>query len=83
MKLPARKFAGALWIGAAIVMISLWGDIAIMTYIGNVSAGQYALELVFVIFVGTIANAGLLVAFGAVIYVLGEVRDRMIGSTTE
>jgi hypothetical protein len=83
MKLAARKFATILWASAVIVAVSLWADAALTPFPGYGPPEQYAQMLVLVTFAYTIAGAGLLVAFGAVIYVLGEIRDRVVDSARE
>jgi hypothetical protein len=75
MKLPARTFAVALWIAAAILIIAQE-----LTYFVPVY-GQHPVPMDARSFLISLVNAlvygGGLVAFGGGIYLLGEIRDQL------
>lgn len=86
MRLPARKFAIALWLGAAIVLLNQWVQFPrVLQAAHNAHANNMAeahailswdrLFLSTVLF--SVIYAGGLFCLGAAIWILGEIRDRL------
>lgn len=75
MKLSARKFAMALWIAAAILIVAQQ-----LTYLAPLY-GQHLVpmdtRLFLISLVNALVYAGGLAAFGAGIHLLGEIRDQL------
>jgi hypothetical protein len=73
MKLNANKFAVAIWIAAATsVVCQLIADFYLTSTPMDISAGRLLMVLLY-----SLLNPALLAALGAVVYLLGEVRDRL------
>ena len=69
MKLDTRKFAIGFWVAGALLMV---GQQASMHGVFN---GPFALEIVTLL--NGLASAAFLFGLGAIIHLLGEVRDRL------
>ena len=74
MKLSARKFAVAIWVVAAMtVVIQVLPYVNLMNASSHMDTGRIVLYLVnALVFPGSF-----LAALGAVVYLLGEIRDRL------
>jgi membrane protein DedA with SNARE-associated domain len=71
MKLNAKKFAIAIWMGAAVsVATQLIADFYLSSI--PIDAGRLLMALLY-----SLLNPALLAALGAVVYLLGEIRDRL------
>ena len=78
MRFPARKFAVFLWVGAAIVLASIWLD---MSLLFSSPPGLTANESLQILLKGavvpTIIDMSILIGAGAIIWLLGDIRDRL------
>jgi len=74
MRVSAQAFAIFLWLVAAFVFIERW-----VSYLWNGQTGNGWVLLA--ILVGNLASVGSLAGLGAVIHLLGEIRDQFASAT--
>jgi hypothetical protein len=78
MRFAARKFAAFLWVGAAIVAASIWLNVSLVLAPPNaLSAGENLQGLLTAAVWPTITNVGFLIGLGAIVWLLGDIRDRL------
>jgi hypothetical protein len=76
MRLPGRRFAIALWIIAAFLIVA-----QILTYFGpqtGVRFGPMSLWVGLLPLINTLVYAAALVGLGAAVWLLGEIRDQLL-----
>ncbi len=77
MRLAARKFAVLLWVGAVILAIQIWYSFTRSSVPINVPVSEFRLRLIVGDFAWTVFYSGGFFILGAIIWLLGDIRDRL------
>lgn len=77
MKLSAVGLAKALWIAAAVLVIAEWIPVLTMSYPVNYPGQPLRYMMILQTLGLNVQTGGVLAALGAVVYLLGEIRDAL------
>ena len=77
MRVAARKFAIALWIGAVVIATYVYFDLSQVSYPIGVAAATTRWYAITIGGAYIIVRSGGLAVLGAIIWILGDIRDRL------
>lgn len=77
MTFSAVGFAKSLWIAAAMLVFAEWIPVLTMTYPANGPGEPLRVMMILQTLGLNIQTGGILAALGAVVYLLGEIRDAL------